>query len=64
VNFNITDLPARKNYTGDYVVEDLAAGKHYKIETSPGGVDILDFEVPAGKKATIAVVVIIDVSDV
>ena len=40
--------PARMwKYGGDSF--ELVAGKHLKIETSPGGEELLDAVVPAGK---------------
>jgi len=42
----------------------LAAGKHLKIETSPGGDEILDYEVPAGKVATVKVSLFIVETDI
>ena len=33
----------------------LAAGKHVKVETSPGGEELLDAVVPAGKTWTVTV---------
>ena len=41
-------IPAKSNYSGSgEVVVD--SGKHLKIETTPGGLDILDVVVPEGK---------------
>lgn len=63
MDFTIRDLPARKNHVGAQVVDALAAGKKFAIETSPGGEELVNYTVPAGKVARIAVTVIIDESD-
>jgi len=63
VDLIIRDLPARKNQMGTQTIETLIAGKHFKVETSPGGDGLLDYEVPEGKVARITTTVIIDESD-
>lgn len=51
-------IPARIDRQGQATIS-LAAGKHLKIETSPGGEELLDAVVPSGKvwEADIAVYV-------
>jgi len=41
-------IPAKSNYSGSGNVE-ATAGQHFKIETTPNGVDVLDVVVPQGK---------------
>lgn len=41
-------IPAKSNYSGSGELE-ISSGKHLKIETAPGGLDILDAIVPEGK---------------
>lgn len=41
-------------YQGHQAIE-LEAGKSFKIETNPGGVEMLNKTVPAGKHWTVAV---------
>jgi len=36
---------------------EVAAGKYLKIETSPAGVEILNQQVPAGKKWTVTAII-------
>ena len=43
---------------------ECAAGKSLKIETGPGGMEILNQECPAGKKYTVRVSVQITETDV
>jgi len=45
---NFPAIPAKSNYSGSGNVE-VTGGKHLKIETTPGGLDILDAVVPEGK---------------
>jgi len=40
---------------------DIAAGKSLKIETTPGGEEILNAEVPAGK--TWSTIIIVEISE-
>ena len=51
-------------YTGQQGRVEVPAGQRLKIETSPGGGEILDVEVPAGKKWNVYVKVDIQESDV
>lgn len=41
-------IPAKSNYSGSGSVE-ATAGQHFKIETTPNGVEVLDVVVPEGK---------------
>lgn len=41
-------IPAKSNYSGSGTVE-ATAGQHFKIETTPDGVEVLDAVVPEGK---------------
>jgi hypothetical protein len=59
-----TSLPAGVKISGEESGIVIAAGKSFKIETSPQGEDILDVEVPAGKQWTVVVSVSIDEVDV
>ncbi len=42
---------------------ELEAGKSFKIETNPGGVELLNATVPAGKHWTVAVQVTVIETD-
>ena len=53
-------LPVRTKRSGEEGGIVITAGQSLKIETSPGGYDILDAEVPAGKQWTAVVSVSID----
>jgi len=55
-------LPARTQKQGSDIFT-LAAGKSLKIETSPGGSEYLDAEVPAGKSWQVTVSVHITETD-
>lgn len=54
-------LPARNTKQGSTTVT-VAAGKSLKIETTPGGEDILDVEVPAGETWTVSINVYVQVN--
>ena len=43
---------------------EVFAGQSLKIETAPGGVEVLDSEVPAGKKWTVYIYVEIVETDI
>lgn len=47
-------LPARVSYQGSATVT-APAGRHVKVETSPGGEELLDAVVPAGKTWVVTV---------
>jgi len=59
---NEQNVPSRKTYTGRGVYS-ATTGKSLKIETSPGGEDILDVEVPTGKVWEISISLSITESD-
>lgn len=44
-----TKSPARTDYEGDQTF-DIASGQFLKIETTPEGFELLNEEVPVGKK--------------
>ena len=54
-----TCLPATTKLYGEQIIE-LAAGKHFKIETSPAGQEILDAVCPRGKAWRVTVSVQVD----
>ncbi|HDY88896.1 MAG TPA: hypothetical protein ENH82_12390 [bacterium] len=56
---NETDKPATVTLYGDGVYT-VAAGKTLKIETFPGGTEILNVEVPQGKKWNVHLTINID----
>ncbi len=55
-----TDRPAVSTLHGEQVGVTATAGQRFVIETSPGGGEVLDEDVPAGKVWTIAISVNID----
>lgn len=59
-----SSLPARVKYSGEEQLVAVSAGQSLKMETSPGGVDILDDSPPAGKRWVAKVSVSIDEFDV
>jgi hypothetical protein len=59
----IDESVSRNDRIGDDDFE-LVAGQSLIIETSPGGIEILDEEVPAGKVWTVHVAVVISETDV
>jgi hypothetical protein len=49
--FDTTNIvTAHTVYSSTEVVENLAAGKRLKVETSPAGAELVNETVPAGKK--------------
>ena len=56
MDFSLSVVPSVTRYDGVQHVE-LPAGKRLKIETSPNGNELLDVEVPVGKKWVGTVVV-------
>ena len=56
IDYSETEYPARKIIVGDDEFE-LVAGGNLKIETSPGGEEILDETVPVGKTWAVRVFV-------
>jgi len=52
MDFQDYSHPARTVKAGRAIVE-IPAGQRLTIETSPGGTEILDLEVPAGKQWTV-----------
>jgi len=59
-----TESPAVVQLTGEAGDIIISAGQLFRIETSPGGAEILDVEVPAGKQWTISISVDVRVADV
>jgi len=59
---HVSNLPARSVYVGAQSVT-VSAGQTFKIESSPGGVEVLDVEIPAGKTWTVEVMVNISESE-
>ena len=57
-------VPQKVAYTGQAGNIEVTSGKTLKIETTPGGGEILETTVPAGKKWTVYVKVEIQESDV
>ena len=53
-------LPARTKLTGEQGDLVVAAGQTLVIETSPGGVEVLSAECPAGKTWRVSISVSID----
>lgn len=60
MNINTTELPVRIKKTGEQGGIAIPAGQKLVIETSPGGSEILDVTVPAGKEWTVTISVSID----
>jgi hypothetical protein len=56
-------LPASVKKTGEDGGLVILAGRRLTIETSPGGAEILDETVPAGKRWTVTISVSIDETD-
>ncbi len=56
--------PARVKQHGEEESVVISAGMKLTIETSPGGIDILDETVPAGKQWVAKISVDIDETDV
>jgi hypothetical protein len=59
----INELPAYKDMSGTAEF-DLVAGQTCKIETSPGGEEILDVTVPPGKFHHVKIVIKITELDI
>lgn len=59
-----TTLPARTKLTGEQGNIVLPAGRVFKIETTPGGAEVLEVTVPAGKVWTVVISVSIDETNV
>ena len=57
------DNPATTKITGEQTEITVTAGQSIRIETSPGGEEILESVVPIGKTWTLAVNVNIDETD-
>ncbi len=62
--FSENVIVASTRYVGGAVIWELVAGKSLKIETYPAGEEILDREVPAGKKWKVEMSVVINETDV
>lgn len=62
MNLNRNTVPSREMLYGE---DDavLTAGQRLTVETSPGGAEILDEEVPTGKVWTVKVSVSVDEAD-
>lgn len=58
-----TELPARTKKSGEESGITLAAGESLVVETTPGGSEILEATVPAGKEWRATVSVSIDETD-
>lgn len=58
-----TTLPARVKRSGEESGVVIAEGQRLRIETSPGGAEVLDVDVPAGKQWVVTVSVSIDETD-
>lgn len=59
---DVASNPATVTRAGD-ASGTLAAGTHLKVETNPGGDELLDYEVPAGKVAAVRVTVYVVETD-
>ena len=62
IEFNVADNPASVTRVGD-ASGVIGAGKHLQIRTSPAGDELLDYEVPVGKVASIRVYVVATETD-
>ena len=56
-------IPARTKLHGEEDRLVIVAGQRLRIETSPGGAEVLDATVPAGKQWTVTMGVEIDETD-
>ena len=59
---DLTEVPkeAHTRIGGDDSFE-ATAGQHIVIETSPNGLDLMDYTVPAGHTATVSIIVVIKI---
>lgn len=57
-----SELAKSARLVGDDVVE-MPAGQHLKVETTPAGEELLDYEIPAGKVGAVTVYVEVVLSD-
>lgn len=64
MELNVTQTPAQTRLHGEEIGHIVNAGQTLKIETSPGGNEILDVTVPAGKQWSVIVNVDIRETDV
>ena len=51
------NIPARYGYIGQDADIDISAGQRLKIETTPGGEEVLNWECPAGESWSARIIV-------
>ena len=48
IHLEETSVPAYHQYAGTKIISGATAGQSLRIETSPDGIELLDFELPEG----------------